>query len=288
MGAALVRSLAKNKKNDIQVFDSCVHGFPKFPKVKRVRPIVVGKIQNYYDIYRTIERFVPDVVVHLASFNTRPEAIGNLRRCAEINYVGAANLIEACLMAKTRPQSLIFASSEAAKEPLRNFGISKRAAESLIFTTLQGMPGAGIVPKILRFTEIYGHSQPYTSDCLVNFLVDNMLAGNDIALYGVDKQRDYVHISDAVRAIEMAIDKPNYLNLDIASGNKIITKDLVEKIKELTNYKGELRFLNNELVPVEDSIVKTKATSLILKFECEADFDTGLKALITKRKKDLK
>lgn len=286
MGTALVKSLAKNKKNDIQVFDSCVHGFPTFPK--RIKPIVVGKIQNYYDIYRTIERFVPEAVVHLAAFKTRPESIGQLRRCAEVNYVGAANLIEACLMAKTRPKSLVFASSEAAVAPVRNFGISKRAAEDLIFTTLRGMPGAGIEPKILRFTEIYGHNQPYTSDCLVNFLVDNMLVGNDIALYGVDKARDYVHISDAIRALEMAIDFPRYLDLDIASGNKIITKDLVEKIKCLTNYKGELRFLENELVPVQSSLAEPKHASLILKFECEADFGIELKALITKRKKDLK
>jgi len=286
LGTALVKSLAKSRKNEIQVFDSCAHGFPKFPK--RLPGIVVGKIQNYYDISRTIERFVPEVVIHLAAFNTRPESIGELRRCAEINYLGTANLLEACLMTKQRPKSLIFSSSEAAEAPIRNFGISKRAAEDLIVTTLEGMPEAGIIPKVLRFTEIYGYNKPYSSNCLVNFLVDNMLVGNDIALYGAGCSRDYVHISDAVRACELAIPFSRYLREDIASGNKIVTKDLIKKIKSLTNYGGELKFLNSDLVPVDNSAAQTQTAKLVLKFECEADFDTELKALITKRKKDLK
>jgi len=286
LGTALVKSLIKDRKNDIQVFDSCTYGFPKFPK--RVKPVIVGKLQNYYDIYRTLQRFVPEVIVHLAAFNTRPESIGELRRCAEVNYLGTANLLEACLMTKERPKSLIFSSSEAAENPIRNFGISKRAAEDLIVTTLEGMPGAGIVPKILRFTEIYGYSKPYSSNCLVNFLVDNMLAGNDIALYGAGQARDYVHISDAVRACELAIPYSRYLREDIASGNKIVTKDLIKKIKDLTNYGGELKFLNSDLVPVDNSAARTKTAKLVLNFECEADFDTELKALVTKRKKELK
>jgi len=193
-----------------------------------------------------------------------------------------------CLMTKQRPKSLIFSSSEAAEAPIRNFGISKRAAEDLIITTLEGMPGSGIIPKVLRFTEIYGYNKPYSSNCLVNFLVDNMLVGNDIALYGAGRSRDYVHISDAVRACELAIPFSRYLREDIASGNKIVTKDLIKKIKSLTNYGGELKFLNSDLVPVDNSAAQTQTAKLVLKFECEADFDTELKALITKRKKDLK
>ena len=97
LGSALVTSLAKSKKNDILVFDSYSHGFPKkFPK--RLEKPIVGKIQNYYDISRTIERFVPEVVVHLAAHNTRPESIGQIRTCAEVNYLGTANLLEACLI----------------------------------------------------------------------------------------------------------------------------------------------------------------------------------------------
>jgi UDP-glucose 4-epimerase len=286
LGSALVTSLAKSKKNDILVFDCYTHGFPKkFPK--RLRQPIVGKIQNYYDISRTVERFVPEVVVHLAGYNTRPESIGQIRTCAEVNYLGTANLLEACLMVKEKPKKLLFASSDAAEEPIRNFGISKSAAESLIITTLEGLPGAGIKPSVLRFSEIYGHSTPYTSTCLVNFLVDNMLVGNDIAIYGVERKRDYVHISDAVRAFEWAIQHKGLRYIDVASGTPIVIKDLVAKVKELTKYTGELKFLESELVPVDNSIVKTKPAEL-WGFTCEADFDTELKALVAKRKKDLK
>ncbi len=295
LGSALTSALLKqSRKNDILIFDSFTHGFPKkFPK--RLKPPIVGKIQNYYDIYRTMERFVPEIIVHLAAYNTRPETIGELRRCAEVNYLGTANLLEACLMIKEKPKKLVFASSEAVEEPVGNFGISKRAAEDLICTTLQGIPGAGIAPKVLRFSEIYGHSVPYSSNCLVNFLVDNMLVGNDIALYGVEMLRDYVHISDAVKACELVIQHdfkrdgpPLAFKVGIGSGKKITTKDLAAKIKKLTKYTGQLKFLNSEQVPVHNSVVNPKFAKVALGFECEADFDTELKALVTKRKKDLK
>ncbi len=289
LGSALTSSLLKqSRKNDILIFDSYTHGFPK-KSLKRLKHPIVGKIQNYYDIYRALDCFRPEIVIHLAAYNTRPESIGQLRNCAEVNYLGTANLLEGCLMLKEQPRKLIFASSEAANEPVRNFGISKRAAESLIVSTLSGIPGAGIVPKILRFPEIYGHSVPYSSNCLVNFLVDNMLVGNYIALYGIEKLRDYVHISDAVRAFELAVQHEGlFFQMDICSGKRIATKTLANKIKKLTGYKEELKFLDSEFVPVHNSVVNPELAKRILGFECEADFDTELKALVAQRKKDLK
>ena len=289
LGTALISALLKqSRKNKILIFDSYAQGFPK-KFSKKLEPPIIGKIQNYYDIYRTLDRFKPEIIIHLAAHNTRPETIGQLRTCAEVNYLGTANLLEGCLMLKERPKKLIFASSEASIEPVRNFGISKNAAESLIRSTLLGIPGAGISPKILRFPEIYGHSVPYSSNCLVNFIVDNMIVGNDIALYGPERLRDYVHISDAVRACELAAQhEGTLLDVDISSGKRIAIKTLAKKIKKLTEYKGELKFLDSELVPVQNSMVNPKLAKLSLGFECEADFDTELEALITKRKKDFK
>ena len=288
LGSALSSALLKqSRKNKILIFDSYTHGFPKkFPK--RLEAPIIGKIQNYYDIYRTLDRFKPEIIIHLAAYNTRPESIGQLRKCAEVNYLGTANLLEGCLMLKERPKKLIFASSEAVVEPVRNFGISKRAAEDLIVATLTGIPGSGISPKILRFSEIYGHNVPYTSTCLVNFLVDNMLGGNDIALYGTNKLRDYVHISDAVRACELAIQHEGpSLQVDIGSGKRITIKTLANKVKKLTGYTGQLKFLEDELVPVRNSVVNPELAKLTLGFECVADFDTELEVLIAKRKKEL-
>ena len=117
--------------------------------------------------------------------------------------------------------------------------------------------------------------------------VCKVLSKNDIAIYGVNRSRDYVHVSDAVRAFGWAIQHKGLRYMDVSSGNPIVTKDLAAKIKELTKYTGELKFLESELVPVYNSTVKTKPAEL-WGFTCEADFDTELKALIAKRKKDLK
>lgn len=289
LGSQLVVSLAKNRSNEIVVFDNFTHGMSttkNLPKRKNVLPPVSGNIKNYYDIFRTLDRVRPDVVVHLAALVTRPETVDNFKGCAEANYVGTANLLESCVTIKERPSRIVFASCEAARDPVSHYGISKRAAEDLLDTVC---PLAGIELAILRFSEIYGFGKTYTSKCLINFLVDGMLLGKDLAIYNVNKVRDYVHVSDAVRACELAIStKHKSLTADIGTGEGMPIKDLVGKLKSACDYKGQLKFIESDLIKVQDSVANTKWTKTMLDFECEADFDECLKELVSKRKRALK
>lgn len=291
LGNALVTALAKTRSNQIHIMDSFLHGsgmVQKLPKRKNVHPPVIGNIRNYYDIFRVVDRDQPDVIVHLAAFITRPESVDNFRACAETNYVGMSNLIDACSVVKKKPSRIIFASCEAARDPVSHYGISKRAAEDLLHLIA---PLMRVDPVSLRFSEIYGLSKSFTSNSMINFLTDTMLLGKDIALYNVNKKRDFVHVSDAVRAIELAV---NYSEaaplgkLDIGAGEEITIRDTVAKIKEATRYQGQLKFLDNPTIRVADSVADTVRARELLGFECEADFDKELMEMVRKRKRALK
>jgi len=291
LGIELVSLLAKNRSNEIFILDSFLHGssmIGNLPKRKNVHNAVVGNVRNYYDVFRVIDRDKPDVIVHLAAHITRPESVDNFRACAETNYVGMANVLDACSVIKNKPSRIVFASCEAAREPVSHYGISKRACEDLLHLVA---PLIGIDPISLRLSEIYGLSKSHTSNSMVNFLVDTMLLGQDIALFSVNKRRDFVHVSDAARAFELAIKydgKEALGRLDIGTGTGIAIKDLATQIKSATKYQGDLVFRDWDLIRVANSVADPSRAKELLGFECEMDFQVELEKMVKKRRKVLK
>jgi nucleoside-diphosphate-sugar epimerase len=284
LGSELVAELIKGKKNEVYVFDNAMYGAISRPP-PAVKSHIVGNIKDFYAISKAVEVAKPDVIFHLAAFITRPETVGEFRMCAEVNHLGTAHLLESCLRGKGKPKQIIFASSEAVRNPTSHYGISKRAAESLLASVC---PVTGIKLGILRFSEIYGVSKVQSSKSLVNFLVDNMVVNKSVAIFDANKKKDYVHISDAVRACKAAIKVADpFFRVDIGPGEPVVTKDLVDKLRTLIEFKGEIKYLEHGAVRIVDSIADPLPAKQLLGFECTADFDAELKALIKKRKKDL-
>ncbi len=288
IGNPLVTSLAKDNKNTISVLDGYVHGFPKkFPTKKNIESPLSGNIRSLSHIASALQKFVPDVIIHMAAHITRPEVLGNFKECAEINYGGAANLLKACMDSKEKPKKLIFTSSLAAvNTPGSHFGITKQASEHL-FASLCGE--MGISYTTMRLSEVYGVSPSPTSDSEIHFLIDNMLLNRNIIVYGPNEHRDYMHVSDAVRAIELIVRSENQVpTLDIGTGEPVITKDLVKKLCKLTKHSGKVRLLDDSRINIISYLADTALAKESFGFICEKNFDAGLKELITKRKKELK
>jgi nucleoside-diphosphate-sugar epimerase len=137
---------------------------------------------------------------------------------------------------------------------------------------------------------MYGLSKSFSSNSMVNFLTDVMLSGRDVALYNVNRERDFVHISDAVRACEMVVNSQvkDLGILDIGTGKGVSIKDLASKIKDVTGFKGQLKFLEDHRIKVTDSVANPLPAKDLLGFECVADFDTELNKMVQKRKRALK
>jgi nucleoside-diphosphate-sugar epimerase len=292
LGTALIESLSKNRANIVQVLDIFSHGFPKKPfKRKNILSPISGSVRNYYDVLRSMEKFKPEVVIHLAAFNSRPETIGDFRTCAEINYVGTANVLQACIALRTEIKKLVFSSTLAAAEPVSHYGISKRAAEDLLQSVFLRFPEGSREVIVLRFAEIYGESEPYTSTSLMNFLVEGMVQKQALGVYGVNEKIDCLHISDAVAACELAIKTSTGSNtslIDIGTGHGIKIKDLVGFLKEATQYEGNLSFLDSPAVPVQTLIADTEEAKRVLSFEATADLHKEIAALVKARRKAAK
>jgi len=289
LGSVLVNLLAKRKDIEISILDTFVHGFPKdFVKKKKIQNPVVGNIRNYYDIYHLVDRFRPDVVYHLAAYITRPENIGDFKLCAEVNYVGTANLIDACARLKGEvPKKIIYASCESARDPLSHIGIAKKASESLLELTC---PDLGMSIATLRLAEIYGYSSVYTSSGVINFLIDNLILNKNIHLFGPKAVKDHLHVDDAARALVslLDLDFSKISGIDVGTGVGVSMMELAQALKELCDSKTVFKFSDSPLIRVVSSVSDPEPAKEILGFETQVNFEEAVIKQISKRKKDLK
>lgn len=289
LGSILVNLLVKRKDIEIGILDAYVHGFPKdFSKKKKIQNPVVGNIRNYYDVYHLVDRFRPDVVYHLAAYVTRPENIGDFKMCAEVNYVGTANLLDACARLKeAAPKKIIYASCESARDPLSHIGVSKRASESLLELVC---PDLGMSVATLRFAEIYGYSPVYTSSGVINFLIDNLILNKNIHLFGPKAVKDHLHVDDAARALVslLDLDFSKISGIDIGTGEGLIMMELAQSLKERCGSKTVFKFSDSPLIRVVSSVSNPEPAKEILGFVAQVDFEETVTKQISKRKKDLK
>ncbi len=289
LGSAFVEAVAKIREVRVHTFDMFKHGFPnKLSRKKNIMRPVVGNIRDYYSVARVIDSCKPEVVVHLAAHITRPENFGESRVCAEINYLGTANIIEACINTSSRPRKIVFASCEAVRNPQANFGVSKFAAEELLRTLATA---AGMQVAVLRFAEIYGYGKKsHTSQSMINFLVDQMVVGVDVGMFSVNKVKDHVHLSDAVRALILASmdSATSFCRVDIGPGIPVSIEEVINKVRHSTEYVGRLEFLDHPSSRVVDSVSDPVPAQELWGFACEAQLDQELLVLVKKRRKELK
>lgn len=123
--------------------------------------------------------------------------------------------------------------------PLSPYGFHKYLAE---VTAQQWHQEAGLSTLILRVFSAYG---PGLRKQVLFDIFQKSRAGKVIELAGSGaEQRDFVHVSDLVRAISWAVENQpaGYELLNFASGRSIRIRELAQRFLSELNWKGTLRF----------------------------------------------
>ncbi|MFX0126489.1 MAG: NAD-dependent epimerase/dehydratase family protein, partial [Candidatus Hodarchaeota archaeon] len=190
-----------------------------------------------------------DVIFHFASSVDNYAIIENdLNRDININCKGTLNLLDAC-QKYNRKCRLIFGSSffvvgkpkklpvdETAEcNPLSLYAATRLCGEHFckIYRNIFGLKTI-----IVRFVNVFGEKEQFTDKkkAAFNYMIGQVLQGKPITMYddGLVK-RDYIHISDVVRACEVimnkGIDGETYF---VGRGEGIMLKNLFEMIIEET------------------------------------------------------
>ncbi|MBI5253765.1 MAG: SDR family oxidoreductase [Euryarchaeota archaeon] len=230
-----------------------------------------------------------EVVFHQAAQVSVRESLDNPIFDADVNIKGTINLLECC----REVDKIIYASSGGAvygepkylpvdeehpTNPLSPYGVSKYIAEKYlqVYKELYGLNYAA-----LRYGNVYGPRQdPYGEAGVVAIFANKMLRSERPMINGDGTQtRDFVYVSDIVRANLLAIERGKNI-YNITAGKETSVNEIFAAIKKILNtnvepehappIKGEVRriYLNIEKAERE------------LGWKPEVELEEGIKNLL--------
>ena len=164
------------------------------------------------------------------------------------------------------------------------YSITKKCAEDLLISFCKTFD---IKYRILRLSNVYGKSDNNFSKKknALQYLIQEIKNNNPINLYfNGEFIRDYTHVQDICQAIKLVISHGNVNEIyNIGNGDPILFKDIIYFVKEQTNSKSKLNFIDqpdfHKIVQVKDMYLDTaklKNLGYIPKYNI---FD-GLKTLL--------
>jgi UDP-glucose 4-epimerase len=239
LGSALANALV-TENHEVLVLDDLSAGDPN--RLKREVLFHRGAITDRPKLWTLLQGV--DCVYHLAARVLVAESVLYPREYNDVNVSGTVALLEA--MRDVGISRLIFASSGAVygnqtaqpvseiaqPNPLSPYAVSKLAAEHYIHT-IGALSGTTTIA--LRIFNAYGPGQPLLpshSPVIPRFL-SQALGGGSLVVFGNGQQtRDFVYVSDVVRALVAALTAggASHFTLNVGSGVEVSIKGLAEEI----------------------------------------------------------
>ncbi|MGB9749956.1 MAG: NAD-dependent epimerase/dehydratase family protein [Caldisericia bacterium] len=235
---------------------------------------------------KIIEKFKPDIINHHAYLSSISKGEKRKGKFLIENLQNLLNLIEP---SKCFLKQFIFASSCAVygenepplKEnddlkPINIYGLSKLLVEnSLIYFSKK----YNFKHTILRYSNVYGPRQIVNSESgVISIFINKIIKNKPLTIFGDGNNlRDFIYISDIVKANMLAIDKEGIFNVGTGKGTTI--NELVNLLEKLVGYKLKRRFLDKDS-GVKKNFLDIKLAEKFLNFKSEMDLFNGLKETI--------
>ncbi len=193
----------------------------------------------------------PEVVNHHAAQMMVTKSVENPVYDATENILGGLNILLTSV--RSGVKKFIYASSGGAVygeaqylpadekhpiKPVSQYGVSKHTLEHYLhlYAALYGLPYV-----VLRYANVYGEGQnPFGEAGVVAIFARQMLRGERSTIFGAgDKTRDYVHISDVVRANLKALEKGENAIYNIGTGVETSDQQVFDTIAEVLGHQGK-------------------------------------------------
>ena len=235
----------------------------------------------------------PDVLCHHAAQMDVRRSVADPKLDARINILGLINLLEGCK--GTGVKKVIFASSGGAVygeqvkfpapenhpiQPASPYGVSKITGEYYLSFYHQT---AGISYVALRYGNVYGPRQSSTGEAgVVAIFIGKFLHGESPTINGDGKQtRDYVCVSDVVRANLMALESDITGPINIGTGKEIDVVTLFDLLNEKMGAKKKAVFGPAKEGEQRRSCLNVSRARKVLGWSSEISFNAGLDQTIS-------
>ena len=235
-----------------------------------VDSLVTGKRENlnpkatFYEVdirdaellAEVFDRERPEIVDHHAAQVNVRTSVDNPGYDAEVNVLGALNVLEQARLHGVR--KIIFISSGGAVygepeylpcdeahpiHPLSPYGAGKYAIEVYLNVYRATY---GLETTVLRYANVYGPRQdPHGEAGVVAIFTGKLLEGATADAAPVingsgEQTRDFVYVGDCARANVLALDKGSGSVYNIGTGEETSINDLAALLTELTNHAGDI------------------------------------------------
>jgi UDP-glucose 4-epimerase len=193
--------------------------------------------------------FAPSIVFHLAAYNHVGQSFNQVEECFDVNAKGTANLLDLCGKAD---RFVYISSSEIYGDqasvpfvetmqprPISPYAITKYAGELYCRMKQQMKSGSEVV--ILRPFNAFGPYQ--SSKAIIPELILNCLRGVPIECTKGEQTREFNFVEDLVEGMIAGATSASPADgpVNLASGQEVSIRDLVQLIAKITCSKSELR-----------------------------------------------
>lgn len=202
---------------------------------------------------RWLETAGVHVLVHQAAQIDVRRSVADPRFDADVNVLGSLNLLEAARRGGVR--QVLFASTGGAiygeqerfpagedhpTRPLSPYGVAKLTVEGYLYV-YHAVHGLDVA--CLRYANVYGERQsPHGEAGVVAIFLHKLLAGEAPVINGDGLQtRDYVHVSDVVRANLAAVGRPGFALYNVGTGVETSVVELYRLLRQAVGSDLEAR-----------------------------------------------
>ena len=264
-----------------------------------------GMLEDTALVDRVVDRFQPDVIIHLAAQAGVRYSLENPRAYIDSNVSGTFHVIEAArrlkvrhlLMASTSSvyganENMPFRETERADTQLTIYAATKKANESMghAYAHLWNLPTT-----MFRFFTVYGTwGRP---DLALYKFVEAILDDRPIDIYNHgDMYRDFTYVDDLVRGIRLLIDAvparpasreaiPEWDSLspvapfrivNIGNSDKVRLLDFIEAIEDALGKKAIRNYMEMQKGDVPATWADTTALQNLTGYRPRTSFKDGI------------
>ena len=278
LGQSLISKLVSNG------FD-CVSISRKSNRNKLVKNIKCD-ITNFRKLNLIINKFKPDIIIHLAGLTGNIACETNPKKAFLTNVFGTLNILKSSI--KLKPKIIFISTGEiygktknkvsenTLPKPVNIYGITKMLAENLILNYSSDYKTPAI---ILRLS--YCYDENFTKRGF-SLMFKKAISGEKIQVFGGDQILDLLHFNDAVHAILKSITHNKTEIFNIGSGKTQSLISIIHKLKKIMNND-----VNYDLRPYRGFEVRTCRLNINkakknLKFKPTINLDAILRRMVAK------
>jgi len=254
---------------------------------------VFGDLRDYFAIRRIVHETQPEAVIHLASISPVSYSYEHPIEVMEANFMGTINLAEACLREVHTFKHFLFAGTSeeygnqektpvvetAELHPNSPYSVSKVAADKYV----RYMRDAYEFPvTVLRNFNTYGRKD--NTHFVVERTIVQMLEGKTVRLGDPTPIRDLIYVDDHVNSYLTCLENEKAMGetINFCTGRGVSVGEVVEKISEIVNFKGEILWNCIPKRPLDIAVLvgDNRKAKQLLNWQPQYTLEEGLKLTV--------